>query len=64
MTAPLTIGFATPVDLWQSTLEQKHDTLARLADAGVDQLYMADHVSFRGQEVDDEPLIYEVPRFG
>ncbi len=47
MTAPLTIGFATPVDLWQSTLEQKHDTLARLADAGVDQLYMADHVSFR-----------------
>ena len=47
MTAPLTIGFATPVDLWQSTLEQKHDTLARIADAGVDQLYMADHVSFR-----------------
>lgn len=47
MTAPLTIGFATPVDLWQSTFEQKQDTLARLADAGVDQVYMADHVSFR-----------------
>jgi alkanesulfonate monooxygenase SsuD/methylene tetrahydromethanopterin reductase-like flavin-dependent oxidoreductase (luciferase family) len=47
MTAPLTIGFATPVDLWQSTLEEKHDTLERLAGAGVDQVYMADHVSFR-----------------
>jgi alkanesulfonate monooxygenase SsuD/methylene tetrahydromethanopterin reductase-like flavin-dependent oxidoreductase (luciferase family) len=47
MSAPLTIGFATPVDLWRSTLDEKHHTLARLADAGVDQLYMADHVSFR-----------------
>jgi len=47
MLDPLTIGFATPVDLWQSTFEQKQDTLIRLSDAGVDQVYMADHVSFR-----------------
>lgn len=45
--AELTIGFATPVDLWSSTLDQKHATLERLAAVGVDQLYMADHVSFR-----------------
>lgn len=43
----LTIGFATPVDLWQSSFEEKRATVARLADTGVDQLYMADHVSFR-----------------
>ncbi len=45
--AELTIGFATPVDLWGSTLDEKHATLERLAGAGIDQLYMADHVSFR-----------------
>lgn len=43
----LTIGFATPVDLWSSSFEEKQATVARLADAGVDQLFMADHVSFR-----------------
>ena len=43
----LTFGSATPVDLWQATLEDKQRTLAQLADAGVDQVYMADHVSFR-----------------
>lgn len=41
------IGFATPVDLWSSPLEQRHDTMRRLAEAGVDQIFMADHVSFR-----------------
>lgn len=43
----LTVGFATPVDFWTSTFEQKHATLEQLAEAGVDQVYMADHVSFR-----------------
>lgn len=43
----VTIGYATPVGLWDQPFEQKHDTLAQLADAGVDQIYMADHVSFR-----------------
>jgi len=45
--AQLTIGFATPVDLWDASFDEKQQTLADLADAGVDQLYMADHVSFR-----------------
>lgn len=43
----LTIGYATPDDLWQSSFEQKHATVEKLAAAGVDQVYMADHVSFR-----------------
>lgn len=43
----LTIGYATPVDLWTQPFEQKHETLQRLEQAGVDQVYMADHVSFR-----------------
>ncbi len=43
----LTIGFATPVDLWSSSFDEKQATVERLADAGIDQLYMADHVSFR-----------------
>lgn len=45
--ASLVFGYATPVDLWQSSLEQKRHTIERLADAGIDQIYMADHVSFR-----------------
>lgn len=47
MPTDLTIGYATPVDLWRSSLEEKHRTLEDLAQAGVDQIYMADHVSFR-----------------
>jgi len=43
----LTVGYATPVDLWRSTFEEKQRTLETLASAGVDQIYMADHVSFR-----------------
>ena len=42
----LTIGFATPVDLWRSDLDTRRTTIAALADAGVDQVFMADHVSF------------------
>lgn len=44
---PLTIGFATPVEFWSSSFSAKQQTLRDLADAGVDQVYMADHVSFR-----------------
>jgi len=47
MPTDLTFGYATPVDLWQSSFEEKHRTLEHLAGAGVDQIYMADHVSFR-----------------
>jgi len=43
----LTIGFATPVGFWSSPFEEKQRTLRQLTDAGIDQVYMADHVSFR-----------------
>ena len=43
----LTIGFATPANLWDQTFDEKHRVLARLDDGGVDHIYMADHVSFR-----------------
>lgn len=43
----LTFGSTTPSRLWQSSLEEKQRVLAQLADAGVDQIYTADHVSFR-----------------
>ena len=43
----LKVGFATPTKFWTSTLDEKQATLAKLADAGVDHIYMADHVSFR-----------------
>lgn len=43
----LIFGSTTPSGLWQSSLEEKQRVLAQLADAGVDQIYTADHVSFR-----------------
>ncbi|MGI9613054.1 MAG: LLM class flavin-dependent oxidoreductase, partial [Acidimicrobiales bacterium] len=43
----LKIGFATPTDLWTSTLDQKHATLDQLDGAGIDHVFMADHISFR-----------------
>ncbi len=43
----LTIGFATPTNLWNMDLDDKQQVLRQLTDAGIDQVYMADHVSFR-----------------
>ena len=43
----LTIGYATPTNLWNESFDTKHQILSQLADAGIDQVYMADHVSFR-----------------
>lgn len=43
----LKIGYCTPVGLWDQTFEQKQENLQQLVEAGVDQIYMADHVSFR-----------------
>jgi len=43
----LTIGYATPTNLWNEPFETKHRILEELSQAGVDQIYMADHVSFR-----------------
>ncbi len=44
----LRIGYATPIGLWSRRREDKHATLDALAAAGIDHIYMADHVSFRG----------------
>ena len=41
------IGFATPVGMWRGNLEHKLGLMNKIADAGVDHLFMADHVSFR-----------------
>ena len=43
----LHIGYATPVGLWEETRATKHRILDELFTAGIDHLYMADHVSFR-----------------
>lgn len=41
------VGFATPVDFWKADFETKQATMRQLETAGIDQVYMADHVSFR-----------------
>lgn len=43
----LTIGYATPTNLWTSDFETKQRIMRQLVDAGIDRVYMADHVSFR-----------------
>lgn len=43
----LQLGFATPERLWTLDLDAKHRVLESVADAGIDHLFMADHVSFR-----------------
>jgi len=47
MTNRLKVGFATPVDLWSASLDEKHQVLDSIAGNGVDHLFTADHVSFR-----------------
>ena len=42
----LTVGYATPTNMWDLSFDEKHDILERLANAGIDHIYMADHVSF------------------
>ena len=41
------IGLATPDGLWASDLDGRREMLANVAAAGVDHVFMADHVSFR-----------------
>lgn len=43
----LKIGFATPEQLWSCSLDEKHRVLESVSAAGLDHLFMADHVSFR-----------------
>jgi len=42
------VGMSTPWDLWALDPDQQASKLAAIADAGVDHLFTADHVSFHG----------------
>jgi len=43
---PIRIGYATPTGLWRTDLDERSAVLASLDHAGVDHVFMADHVSF------------------
>ena len=43
---PVRIGISVPWDLWQLPYEERRESLARIADAGIDHLFTADHISF------------------
>jgi alkanesulfonate monooxygenase SsuD/methylene tetrahydromethanopterin reductase-like flavin-dependent oxidoreductase (luciferase family) len=42
----LEVGISTPWDLWGLAHEHRRTRLARIADAGIDHVFTADHVSF------------------
>ncbi len=42
----LRVGISTPWDLWQRPHDGRRRRLARIADAGIDHVFTADHVSF------------------
>ncbi len=44
----LQIGTSPPWGLFESTPDEQRAQLAAIADAGIDHLFLADHVSFRG----------------
>ncbi len=41
------IGISTPWDLWRLSYDDRRRRLAMIADAGIDHVFTADHVSFR-----------------
>ncbi|MCP5181738.1 MAG: LLM class flavin-dependent oxidoreductase [Pseudomonadales bacterium] len=47
MSMPLRFGMCVPERFWTGSLDQRIETVARIADAGFHHMYMADHVSFR-----------------
>jgi alkanesulfonate monooxygenase SsuD/methylene tetrahydromethanopterin reductase-like flavin-dependent oxidoreductase (luciferase family) len=40
------VGISTPWDLWRLSHDNRRDRLVRIADAGIDHVFTADHVSF------------------
>ncbi len=44
----LRVGFSTPRDFWELSPADRRRRLARAADAGLDHVFCADHVSFQG----------------
>ena len=47
MTTPLRFGMCIPERFWSVDIDGRRELAARIAAAGFDHLYMADHVSFR-----------------
>jgi alkanesulfonate monooxygenase SsuD/methylene tetrahydromethanopterin reductase-like flavin-dependent oxidoreductase (luciferase family) len=42
------VGISPPLDIFAGTPEERHDDLRSIADAGLDHVLIADHVSFHG----------------
>lgn len=55
--AELRVGLSTPWDLWTLTPEEQHTRLSGIADAGIDHLFTADHVSFFDGSGLDGPVL-------
>ncbi len=49
----LRVGITPPWGLWRETPETQRVRLRSIADAGIDHLFLADHVSFRGGDGTD-----------
>lgn len=45
---PVRVGVSTPWDLWRLEPGQQRARMAAIADAGIDHVFTADHISFRG----------------
>jgi alkanesulfonate monooxygenase SsuD/methylene tetrahydromethanopterin reductase-like flavin-dependent oxidoreductase (luciferase family) len=53
----VTVGLSVPWDLWQLDAAARRDRLASIADAGIDHLFTADHVSFHDGSGMDAPVV-------
>lgn len=53
MTETLRVGISSPWGLFQRPHDEQRALLAGVADAGIDHLFIADHVSFRGGSGND-----------
>jgi len=47
LSLPLLFGMCTPERFWNQDIDGRRSLVKRIADAGFDHMYMADHVSFR-----------------
>ncbi len=45
---PVRVGLSTPWDLWQLDPDERRTRMGAIADAGLDHVFTADHVSFHG----------------
>jgi len=52
----LQVGISPPWGLFEETPESQRSLLGAIADAGIDHIFVADHVSFRGGHGTDGPI--------